>query len=90
MNSQSGFTIKLFYSYSHKDAQHREKMEKSLTLLRDQDGILDDWSDQQNPFFRKVISIRTQLYLNTHQVKVQIKQRVCSLLNIKYQPRIKG
>lgn len=47
MSPQSKFTIKLFYSYSHKDQQHREKMEKSLTLLRDQDGILKDWSDQQ-------------------------------------------
>ena len=47
MSFQLKFTIKLFYSYSHKDHQHREKMEKSLTLLRDQGGILKDWSDQQ-------------------------------------------
>ena len=47
MSSQSKFTVKLFYSYSHKDSQHREKMERALTLLRKQDGILKDWSDQQ-------------------------------------------
>ena len=47
MSSRPKFTVKLFYSYSHKDYQHREKMEKSLTLLRDQNGILKDWSDQQ-------------------------------------------
>ena len=47
MSSQPQFTIKLFYSYCHKDSKHREDMEKSLTLLRDQDGILKYWSDQQ-------------------------------------------
>ena len=47
MSSQSRFTIRLFYSYSHKDRKHQEKMERTLTLLRDQDGILKDWSDRQ-------------------------------------------
>ena len=40
-------------------------------------------------FFRKVISIRTQRYLNTHQVRTPVEQAVCSLLNIKYAPRLK-
>ena len=47
MNFQSQFKVKLFYSYSHKDSKHREKMVKSLTLLRELDGILSDWSDHQ-------------------------------------------
>ena len=47
MTSEPRFTLRLFYSYSHKDGRHREKMEQSLTLLRDQEGILDDWSDRQ-------------------------------------------
>ena len=47
MSSKSGFTIRLFYSYSHIDSRHREKMEESLTLLGEQDGILKDWSDRQ-------------------------------------------
>ncbi len=47
MSSQSKFTVKLFYSYSHKDQKYREKIEGTLTLLRDQDGILKDWSDQR-------------------------------------------
>ena len=41
MSSQPRFTIRLFYSYSHKDSKHREKMEETLTLHRDRDGILD-------------------------------------------------
>ena len=47
MSYQPKFTVRLFYSYSHKDIQHRKKMEQALTLLRNQDGILKDWSDQQ-------------------------------------------
>ena len=47
MTSKSDFKVNLFYSYSHKDKQHREKMQKSLTLLRDQEKILDDWSDEE-------------------------------------------
>ena len=40
------FQATLFYSYSHNDYQHREAMEKSLSLLK-QKGLLSDWSDQQ-------------------------------------------
>ena len=47
MNSTPRFTVKLFYCYSHRDSKHRTEMEKSLTLLRDQDHILKDWSDRQ-------------------------------------------
>ena len=47
MSSQPNFTVKLFYSYSHRDEQHRQRMETSLSLLRDQDGILDEWSDHK-------------------------------------------
>ena len=36
--------VKLFYSYSHKDAAYRESMETSLELLK-QNGLLQQWSD---------------------------------------------
>lgn len=38
------FSVRLFYSYSHKDAQYRDAMEKALALLKDQD-VLIQWSD---------------------------------------------
>ena len=38
--------VQLFYSYSHKDARHKESMEKALALLQ-VDGLLQQWSDQQ-------------------------------------------
>ena len=40
-------------------------------------------------FFQKVLSIRTQAYLNTHRVSAPIEQSVCSLLNIRYRPKLK-
>ena len=35
-------------------------------------------------FFKRVLSIRTQHYMNTHRSDVLIEQSVCSLLNIRY------
>ena len=41
---QSSYVVNLFYSYSHRDAQHRASMEQSLAFLK-MDGLLVDWSD---------------------------------------------
>ena len=40
----TAFYANLFYSYSHKDAQHRDDMETALSLLK-KDNLLEDWSD---------------------------------------------
>ena len=46
MSTQNaGYTLDLFYSYSHRDSRHKESMEKALSLLR-RSGRLIDWSDQ--------------------------------------------
>lgn len=37
--------VHLFYSYCHKDQQHKTSMEKSLELLK-QNGLLQEWSDR--------------------------------------------
>ena len=47
MTPKPTFRLRLFYSYSHKDQQHRTRMEDALALLRDQDGVLKEWSDRQ-------------------------------------------
>ena len=39
-------SVQLFYSYSHKDAQHRESLEKALALLK-RDNLLRQWSDRE-------------------------------------------
>lgn len=40
----STFPVRLFYSYSHKDARHREQLAHTLALMK-QRGIITDWSD---------------------------------------------
>ena len=40
----TGFYTNLFYSYSHKDDQHRDDMETALSLLK-RKKLLNDWSD---------------------------------------------
>lgn len=42
---QPVFTVRLFYSYCHKDARHREAMERSLAPLK-REGLLKNWSDR--------------------------------------------
>ncbi len=46
MKKKSSFKVRLFYSYSHKDAVQRSDMERSLTTLRNE-GIISEWSDKQ-------------------------------------------
>ena len=45
MRQQSISAMQLFYSYSHRDAEYREAMERALAMLK-RDGLLQDWSDQ--------------------------------------------
>lgn len=43
--------------------------------------------DEKNMFFlHRILSIRTQYYLNTHTIKAPMKQAVSSLLKIEYKP----
>ena len=42
----------------------------------------------KDPFVKGVLSLRTQHYINTHRSKTQIEQSVCSLLGIRYRPRL--
>ena len=41
-----GLRVNLFYSYSHKDVQHKDDLQKILSTLRLK-GFLKDWSDAQ-------------------------------------------
>ena len=45
MSKGSTFSIRLFYGYSHRDSNFREKMEGILKLLEENDG-LKQWSDR--------------------------------------------
>ena len=52
--------------------------DKLSELLRKHDDI----------FIRRVLSIRTQHYMNTHRSRARIEQSMCSLLKIRYAPRM--
>ena len=39
-------------------------------------------------FVQRVLSIRTQFYMNTHRSRTPIEQAICSLLEIRYRPRL--
>ena len=46
------------------------------------------WKKHQDQFIRGVLSLRTQHYMNTHRSKAVVEQSICSLLGIKYLPRL--
>lgn len=61
---------------------HLDSVEKLTGGVRRE---LDTLLKRHNDFFlRRVLSIRTQRYMNTHRSPVPIEQSVCALLNIEY------
>ena len=42
------------------------------------------------PFLERVLSLRTQRYLNTHKVQVRLEQAMCADLKIKYRAKLKA
>ena len=59
--------------------QLTQKERKELTRL---------WKKHEDQFIRGVLSLRTQHYMNTHRSKTAVEQSICSLLGIKYLPRL--
>ena len=43
--------------------------------------------EHRRGFLGRVLSLRTQMYLNTHRSKPEIAQSICSILEIQYTPR---
>ena len=64
--NQSHPPVQLVYSYSHKDSQHRDSMEKALALLQ-REHLIQQWSD------RKILSghnISSQFTENMAQANI--------------------
>ena len=40
-----------------------------------------------NRFIGRVVSLRTQSYINTHHSRMNIEQAICSVLKIQYSPQ---
>ena len=67
--------------FNHLDSSR----ELTDTVKRELENLLKRHKD---PFFKKVLSIRTQHYMNTHRSPARIEQSVCSLLDLNYSYRI--
>lgn len=48
--------------------------------------LLDKYDKKEMFFVQRIISLRTQYYLNTHSIKAPLKQSVSSMLEIPYKP----
>ena len=55
---------------------------------RERDKLADLLKKHDDVFIRRVLSIRTQHYMNTHRSKARVEQSMCSLLRLKYTPRM--
>ena len=48
------------------------------------------WEKHNDMFIRRVLSLRTQAYMNTHRSNVSIEQSVCSIMGVRYSARLVG
>lgn len=53
------------------------------------DRLAELYMCHRDQFVKRVLSIRTQVYMNTHRSRTSIEQSICSVLGIKYVPRLK-
>lgn len=53
----------------------------------ERDSLKAIYPDHRTDFVGKVLSLRTQMYLNTHRSNHEIVQSICSVLEIQYTPR---
>ena len=60
--------------------------ETLTTKVRDQLDQL--YKKHQDDFVKRVLSLRTQSYMNTHRSKTSVEQSICSVLGIRYRPRL--
>ncbi len=55
---------------------------------RERDCLESLLKEHDDLFVQRVLSIRTQYYMNTHRSRAPIEQAICSLLDIRYRPRL--
>ena len=55
---------------------------------RERDSLESLLKKHDDLFVQRVLSIRTQFYMNTHRSRTPIEQAFCSLLEIRYRPRL--
>ena len=60
--------------------------ELTETIKRELDTL---WERHDDPFVRRVLSMRTQFYMNTHRSNTRVEQKIYSLLGIRYKDRLR-
>ena len=66
-----------FTQLDNADELTEKERSKLAALLKKHDDI----------FIKRVLSTRTQYYINTHRSKATTEQAICSLLDIRYRHR---
>ena len=58
--------------------------------LREQDRrtLKDLWEEHEDPFIRRLLSLRTQIYMNSHKSDWKLERQICSVIGIKRVPRL--
>ena len=78
-NSTPAFDVIKYFCLLDGATELTERERNSLrSLLREHDDL----------FIRRVLSLRTQRYMNTHRSKEPIERSICSVLGIGYKPRL--
>ena len=64
------------------------QLDGAQKLTAKEKSVLDGlWKKHRDAFIKRVLSIRTQYYMNTHKGDVRVEQAVCARLNITYRTR---
>lgn len=67
------------------------QLDSGEELTNDERDILADlFKRHHDDFIRLVLSIRTQFYMNTHRSRTSVEQSICSILGIRYKPRLRS
>lgn len=74
--------IYYFYSLDTSESFTKRNKEQIETLMKEYQG-------KEHSFLRRILSIRTQQYINTHEIDSSVYQSVCSTLKIDYKPKFK-
>ena len=61
-----------------------ELKERELRILK---GL---WEKHEDPFIQRLLSLRTQIYMNTHKSNWKTEKRMCSAIGIKRVRRLAG
>ena len=68
-----------YFSQLDASGELREKQRDELKRL---------WETHKDPFIQRLLSLRTQIYMNTHKSHWKTESQICSVIGIKRVPRL--